>query len=496
MDWSYPLRAACERTPRGIAVRCRGQELTFAELEARTLALAHGLAALGAAGRTVAWVLPNVPEAIELSMALARVGAVGVPVNARLGEDERAFILRDAGAQLLVVAHDALPAARAFGARVAGLDAVVAVEALPHDGDPAADWAVADDRLATLMYTSGTTGVPKGVMRTHRANAWNVVDCALGSPRRPGDVELFTLPAFGIGLLHFALPALLGGATVVLDREFDAARTWELLVDERVTRTFLAPTMVSAMLAVEDHERHDLAALEQIATAYELSERLRLRALERFGDRFVPLYGLTEAQLTTGRVGDLSAKPGSVGRTMGAMRLRILGDDGAALPAGEVGEIALEGPATMSGYHGRPEETAASLRDGWVLTGDLGRLDADGDLHYVGRRKEMIKTGGFSVDPREVEDALLTLAGVVEAAVVGVPDDHWGEMVVAFAVPGDGAPDEAAVIAACRERLAGYRVPKRVRFLDALPVNATGKVERGALRERYAREREREPTTR
>ncbi len=139
----------------------------------------------------------------------------------------------------------------------------------------------------------------------------------------------------------------------------------------------------------------------------------------------------------------------------------------------------------MSGYLGRPEETAASLRDGWVLTGDLGRLDADGDLHYVGRRKEMIKTGGFSVDPREVEEALLA-GGVEEVAVVGVPDDHWGEMVVAFAVAGDGGGDEAAVIADCRARLAGYRVPKRVVFLDALPVNATGKVERAALRRRFA----------
>ncbi len=337
MDWSYPLRAACERTPHAVAVRCRGEELTFAELEDRIAALARGLDARGAAGRTVAWVLPNIPEAIELSMALARIGAVSVPVNARLGDDERAYLLGDAGAWMLVVEADALAGAAALAARVDGLEEVVAVDELPREGRAPGAWEVADDQLASLLYTSGTTGRPKGVMRTHRANAWNVVNSALGSPRRRGEVELFTLPAFGIGLLHFAIPALLGGATLVLDREFDAARTWSLLTWERVTRTFLAPTMVSAMLAVEGHERHDLSRLEQIATAYELSERLRAKALERFGDRFVPMYGLTEAQLTCGQPGDLGRKPGSVGRTMGAMRLRILGDSGRPLPVGEIG---------------------------------------------------------------------------------------------------------------------------------------------------------------
>ncbi|QEC48082.1 long-chain fatty acid--CoA ligase [Baekduia soli] len=340
---------------------------------------------------------------------------------------------------------------------------------------------VPDDAVATIMYTSGTTGVPKGVARTHRANAWNVVNSALGSPRTPEDVELFNLPAFGIGLLHFAIPALLGGATLVLDGAFDPARVWALLGAGDVTRTFLAPTMISAMLAVPAQERHDVSSLQVVYCAYEFAPRLRERALERFGDVFVYMYGLTEAQLTCTRPGDFTAKPGSVGTAMGALRLRIVGDDGTPLPAGEVGEIALQGPSTMAGYHGRPEETAATLRDGWVHTGDLGRIDADGDLHYVGRSKEMIKTGGFSVDPTEVEQVLLTLPGIAEAAVVGVADEHWGEMVVAFAAP-PGPAGEAEVIAACRARLAGYKVPKKVRFLDALPLNATGKVQRGALR--------------
>jgi acyl-CoA synthetase (AMP-forming)/AMP-acid ligase II len=179
------------------------------------------------------------------------------------------------------------------------------------------------------------------------------------------------------------------------------------------------------------------------------------------------------------------AHPDRVGAAMGVARLRVVGPDGRSLPTGETGEIAFHGPSVMDGYHGRAAETAAALHDGWVRTGDLGRLDEDGQLHYAGRTKEMIKTGGFSVDPREVEDALVAVPGIREAAVIGVPDEHWGEMVVAFVAPrGAVAPDELR--AACREHLAGYKLPKQILEVDRLPLNATGKVQRGVLRERYA----------
>jgi acyl-CoA synthetase (AMP-forming)/AMP-acid ligase II len=476
MEWSYVLRAACERHPRRVALRHEGREITFAALEDGVGELAGGLAARGLAGRTIAWMLPNVPAAIALTLALARVGAVSVPLNGRLTDEELAFVLDDSGAELLV----GEPGVRAPGDGMP----TATVDELRGASAPERGWNVADDAVASLLYTSGTTGFPKGVVRTHRANAWNVVNSALGSPRTVDDVELFTLPAFGIGLLHFALPALLGGATVVVDGAFDAERVWALLGTGDVTRTFLAPTMISALLEVDGHERYDVSSVRTICTAYEFPERLRERALARFGDGFVDMYGLTEVQLTCARPGDFTAKPGSVGGAMGVLRVRILGEDGRPLGVGEVGEIALEGPATMAGYHGRPEETAAALQDGWVRTGDLGLRDADGDLHYRGRRKEMVKTGGFSVDPREVERVVLAVAGVTDAVVVGVPDDHWGEMVVAFVVA-EADLTEEALLAACRARLAGYKMPKRIRFIAELPLNATGKVARGRLREQY-----------
>ncbi|CAB4877893.1 unannotated protein [freshwater metagenome] len=488
MDWSYPLLAACERHPRRTAIRHRGSALTFGELEERITRTASALHAVGAGGRAVGWLLPTAPAAIEISMGLARAGALAVPLNPRLNAAEIAFICSDSKVEVLIVGPEFAALAEAVVALTDSPPRVFTAQELDAHADPASSpdgWLIDDDAPATVTYTSGTTGLPKGVVRTHRANAWNVMNSALGSPRTSTDVELFTLPAYGIGLLHFAIPVLLGGAMLVLDDEFDAARTWRLLAEERATRAFLAPTMMSSMLEVPGHEDLDLSALEVIYTAYEFSARLRERALGRFGDIFVSMYGLTEAQLTCAAVGDLTRKPGSVGTAMGAARMRVVAEDGTPLPAGEVGEIALHGPSVMSGYHRRPEDTAAALRDGWLHTGDLGFIDADGDLHYAGRSKEMIKTGGFSVDPREVEQVLLGIPGIEQAAVLGIADEHWGEMVIAIVAP-TGAVDAAAITSACRERLAGFKVPKRIHELDVLPVNATGKVERGRLRERYA----------
>jgi fatty-acyl-CoA synthase len=467
MDWSYPLLAACEHNPQRVAVRYRGAELSFAELERRVAALTAGLRQAGAAGQTVAWMLPNVPEAIELSMALARIGAVSVPLNPRLRIDEIDYMLGDSNVQRLVIDPSLSDDAHALAARPQALLGVAQLrDAGTGATTPDATLEIADDALATVLYTSETTGFPKGVMRSHRANAWNVMNCALGSPRTPDDIELFNLPSFGIGLLHFAIPALLGGATLVLDHLFAPDRAWQLLQEERATRTFLAPTMLSAMLAIDRHDEFDLSALTTIYTAYSFPEPLRRRALERFGDRFVfmygltEVYGLTEAQLTCACPGEFAAAPDSVGGAMGAMRVSVRDPQGRALSAGEVGEIALQGPAMMDGYLNRSDDTAQSLRGGWVLTGDLGRIDVAGDLHYTGRVKEMIKTGGFSVHPVEVERALLAIDGIDEAAVIGVPDPHWGEMIVAYVVAVKEPLDVEATTRACRPRLAGFKVPK------------------------------------
>ncbi len=493
MNYSYPLYCSCLRNGDRVALSGREEDVTYAELERHVA----GLDRIGLAGATVAALTGNEPESVELYMALARIGSVAVPLNTRLAAPELRFALVDCGAAAIVADAENLAVAGALAEEL-GLTLVPvrdapgagpslrSLRATPPGPPPGADDG--DEREpATIIYTSGTTGLPKGVVRSHRANAWNAVNSALGSPRSPADVELFNLPIFGIGFLHFLMPALLGGATVVLDGAFDPSRAWELLEERRATRTFLAPTMISAMLAAPGHEERDLAALEVVYTAYAFPERLRRAALARFGEVFVYMYGLTEAQLTCARREDFVADPTSVGRSMGVSEVAVLDPAGAPTPTGEVGEIAFAGPSLMSGYHGRPEDTEAALDGRWLRTGDLGRLDAAGDLHYVGRSKEMIKTGGFSVDPAEVENAILEREEVAEAAVVGVADEHWGEEVVAFVVLRDGEQvPPAELIDFCRGTIASFKLPKRVLTLDELPKNPTGKVERGALRERAA----------
>lgn len=474
MDYSYPLLCSCERNrEREALITPEGESLTFSELEDRIARLTTGLTGLGVRGKSVCSVLPNGVDALVLYMALARAGAVSVPVNTRLTTPEKAHIAEDARASFIVTDEEGLDSAFEIAAGRGGSSGVMSTEPAPgtianledlgasSPAPPPTDSEGDDQALATIMYTSGTTGRPKGVLRTHRANSWNIVNSALGSPRTHRDVELFTLPIFGIGFLHFLSAALVGGATVVLEREFDAADTWEKLDRHGVTRTFLAPTMIDSMLAVPDNRRWSIESLEQIYTAYTFPARLRDRALERFGDRFTGMYGLTEAQLTCDDSKKFESEPTAVGRSMGVSRVAVFAAGERIEESGATGEIAFEGPSVMAGYNGQEEATENARCGDWILTGDLGCFDQAGELHYVGRSKEMIKTGGFSVDPTEVENAILTLDEVREAAVVGVEDEHWGEAVVAFVTPTNGSPvEESRVVEVLQTRDRGVQSPE------------------------------------
>lgn len=495
MDTAFPVRVAASKFPERDALVFRDHRLTFAQLDAQIDRLAQGLCDAGLHGKTIASVLHNDPRTVCLYMAAARAGAVNVPVNTRLTAAELAYIINDSGAEVLVIDREILQASQGLPDLIPGVARSVVLEpeytqaedfgGLLGPESPLEFFTTVNELgAATIIYTSGTSGFPKGAVRSHRANLWNVANSVIGSPRSPhGEVELFALPLFGIGFVSQVIPTLLSGGTVVLDRVFDPTRSWQILEQKAVTRTFLAPTMIASMLDVPDHERFSVPSLNTVLVAYEFSERLRAKALQRFGDIFVNMYGLTEAQLCAGVPGEFAEDPGSVGRPMGMARVRILDPDGKPAAPGEVGEIAFETPAAMTEYHGLPDETSRNVRGSLVLTGDLGYLDDDRKLRFVGRRKEIIKSGGFSIDPVEIENVIHELDNVTEVAVVGLSDERWGERVVAFVVAPEGSHDPEAVQAHCRSRLAAFKVPKEVQFLASLPKNATGKIERARLRQ-------------
>lgn len=495
MDTSFLLRVAASKFPDREAVRYLDRRISYRELDAAVDRLAAGLTAAGAAAAPVASVLWNDPRAPLLYLALARAGAVCVPVNPRLTAPEIAYIVADCGAGTLIAAAD-LAAQHGFDVAALGVERLVTLDddpTLASFGELAApagerefevDIAESDD--ATIIYTSGTSGFPKGAVRSHRANLWHAANSQIGSPRTPDDIELFSLPLFGLGFIAQVLPTFLAGGCVLIDRVFDPARAWALIAEHRVTRAFLAPTMIAAMLEVDGHERHDASSLRSILVAYGFADRLREAAERRFSGTFFNMYGLTEAQLCCTAPGEFALDPTSSGKPMGLARLLILSPEGERLPRGEVGEIAFQGPAVMTRYHGLEAETAAALDRGLLRTGDLGYLDPEGNVHFAGRRKEIIKSGGFSIDPTEIENALLELSGVAEVAVVGAPDDYWGERTVACVKLADPGLDAATLGAQVRERLARFKVPKQFVFLDDLPKNPTGKVERGKLRELVA----------
>jgi acyl-CoA synthetase (AMP-forming)/AMP-acid ligase II len=472
-----------------VAFAYREERWTYRDVEAATERLAAAFERRGLTGERVVLLLQNEPKTVMTYLALARAGAVSVPVNPRLLLDEIAFVVDDSGAVAIVADAAFADNAAELLQRCEAVERLFTVngaadgerieELAREPGMPAVD--VDPASVALIAYTSGTSGFPKGVERTHDANLWACVNSQLGQPRLHEDTEVFVLPHFGIAFIFQVMPMILAGGTTVLDGVFDPARAWDLLERHRATRAFLAPTMIDSMLAVEGQEQRDVSALRILNTAYEFPQRVREAAAKRFGDIIAYMYGLTEAQLTCSTPAQFAADPSDAGHPMGMMRIRIVDEQRNPVESGVVGEIAMEGPSLMSGYHGRAEATAEVLADGWLYTGDLGYLDEHGRLHVAGRKKEIIKTGGLSVDPVEVENVILGFPGVREAAVVGVPDDHWGEQVVAFVATASSV-DEGELLGFVKSQVAGFKCPKRVWLVSELPRNPTGKVQRGRLR--------------
>jgi long-chain acyl-CoA synthetase len=490
-----------------VAVRHGERETTYAELDERSNRLAGALISSGLGrGARVAYLGSAAPEVIELLFAASKIGAVIVPLNWRLTPRELAGVLEDAQAPLLIA--DAGYSKRA--------EELVAQAAWPLDlrvvaGEHHAayePWLAAHDAIdpggrgepgdvIVQMYTSGTTGVPKGVLTTHR----NLAAAAATSARWGFDadaVSLTPLPLFHIGGIGWAYCGLWHGATTILVGDFDAAQVLETLERQRVTNPVFVPTMLQMLTAVPGAAERDYSALRSITYGASPITTTALReALRTFGCEMIGLYGLTES---TGGVVHLdgadhdAAGPRqhllrSAGRPYEWVELRIADPaTGEELPPHAVGEVWMRAPNVMAGYFNRPEETAATLTpEGWLRTGDGGYLDGEGYLFLTDRVKDMIVSGGENVYPIEVEEVLAEHPAVAAVAVIGVPDTRWGEAVKALVIPRDGVtPAAVDLLAFARERLASYKLPRSIDFVDDLPRTPTGKVLKRELRERYA----------
>jgi long-chain acyl-CoA synthetase len=487
-----------------VALHAGERALTYAQLDERSNRLAQALLAAGVGGGSrVAYLDRTAPEVIELLFAVAKIGAVLVPLNWRLATPEVAAVLDDAQARLLVAGPEHAELAGKLGAD-RPLEVVLVAEdyeswlAAHQPVDPGHRGEAND--IVMQMYTSGTTGVPKGVLTTHR----NLTAAAETSPRWQFDdssISLTPLPMFHIGGIGWAYCGLWNGATTIIVRDFDATAILDLLERHRVTNAVFVPTMLQMLLAVPGAEARDYTALRSIAYGASPITTPLLKAAHRtFGCSLFGCYGLTE---TTGTVVALEPEdhdPGgprerllrSVGRPYPWVELRVADPaTGREVGTGEHGEVWVRAPNVCAGYSNRPKETAEAITpDGWLRTGDGGYLDEDGFLFLTDRIKDMIVSGGENVYPVEVEEALAQHPAVADVTVIGVPHERWGEAVAALVVRREGTECTAEdLIGFAREHLAGYKLPRIVQFVDGFPRTPSGKVLKRELRERYPRER-------
>lgn len=495
---------ALDRHPRRVAFVHGDRRVTYAEAAHLTSRIMQVLGACGVGhGGAVALLSPNTPEVWCVQAAAFLLGARYTGLHPLGSVDDHAYVCADAEIQVLIV-H---PTFAEAGAEVAGRVGTVRefLTLGPADigddllrrcalvsGGALMQRPAQEEDIAWLQYTGGTTGRPKGVMLSHRAMVQEFQSATIswGLPEVPR--YLVPAPITHASVLPI-LPVLARGGTVVLHQTFDPDRWLRTVQEERITYAFTVPTMLYALLN-SDPRRYDLSSLETILYgAAPISTPRLVEALQVFGQILVQGYGQTECvgMATTLRKeehdpahrADLLS---SCGRAVAGVRVEVLDDDGAILTHGEVGEICVRSRVVMSGYWKQPEETEQALRGGWLHTGDLATRDEQGFLHIVDRCRDVIVSGGFNIYPREVEDVIAGDTRVAHVAVIGVPDDRWGEAVTAVVVPRAGsAVDVDALIARVRERKGPHQVPKRVEVVERLPTTPAGKIDKKVLRARY-----------
>jgi len=508
-----PTRNA-RRYPKKEAIVEGDYRCTFLEFNNRVNKFADSLLKKGVKkGDRVAILLRNCHEYIEILFSLAKIGSIAVPINFRLKEREVRYQLENSGSRVFIIGPEYKEMGRKIRGDLSGIDLFITVrffeelmlnyEELVTSGDTTeCDMYIDENDIITITFTSGTTGLPKGAICTHKNILDTIFNLIVAHKTDGEDKSLILAPFFHVAItvpmLHqfFFL-----GATVVLyhKESFDPEAVLELIEKEKITTTFMVPTMVETLVEYPFVGRYNLNSLKDIkySGAPTGIETIK-KAIRTFGNIFYHAYGLSE---TTGGITFLKKEEhflegseaqlkrlGSAGKEYINVHVRMVDDEGNDVPIGCIGEIIVKGDKITKGYWNLPKETQESLKGGWFFTGDLGRRDEEGYLYIVGRKKDMIISGGENIYPAEIEEVIKTHPAVESVAVIGVPNKKWGEEVRAVVVLKKRAnATEEEIIELCKRSLASYKKPKSVYFAESLPINEMGKVQKNILKEIYGK---------
>jgi acyl-CoA synthetase (AMP-forming)/AMP-acid ligase II len=482
-----------------------GRRLSFGDLNRRANRVADLATKLGVKkGDRVALLLMNCSEYVESFFGLAKIGAIVVPLNWRLVPDELAYILKDSGASVLIYGgefaetvadlHDRDGAGADLehwvevgeaGSRQVFAEPYGALVEAASDDEP--DIAAADDDLLFIMYTSGTTGHPKGAVQTHHTVLWACLTFKASAEMRFKDRFLNPLPMFHVGALVPLILDVYTGVTTIMMRQFDPGRTWQTIQQEQATIMIAVPAMLNFMLQVPQRETCDVSSLRWCMSGAAPVPVALMTACAENGIEVHQVYGLTEACGPACLIGpdDAVRRVGSTGKAFFHTDVRLVDADGRDVAPGEPGELIVRGQHVMKGYWNNPTATAETIRDGWLHTGDVATIDEAGFITILDRTKDMIISGGENVYPAEIEEVITGHAKVAEVAVIGQPSEHWGESPIAVVVKADETLSEADVMRHCDGKLARYKLPKGVAFIDEIPRNPSGKALKRLLREQF-----------